>query len=176
MTEQDFTKVLTFLTLISHFGIVIVIIFYFFFRKNLKWFFIHIGRNGIIYSCLVALSSTLGSLYYSEIAGLPPCDLCWYQRIFMYSLVFMLGYAMLRKDGKKIIPYAILHSLVGGAIALFHVLIQFSQKIAATCSFDVSVSCSDQYFVEYGYISIPVIALTAFLLILIPLCISKKYE
>ena len=41
----------------------------------------------IIFICwIIACVSTLGSLFFSEIMELPPCALCWYQRIFMFPL------------------------------------------------------------------------------------------
>ena len=35
----------------------------------------------------VAVVTTLGSLYYSQVIGWLPCELCWYQRICMFRSI-----------------------------------------------------------------------------------------
>src|SRR3989344_1348345 len=65
-----------------------------------------VGERGLLLSFIVAAVATLGSLFYSEIAGYEPCKLCWYQRILMYPLVLVLGIAWQRKD-KNVIPYVL---------------------------------------------------------------------
>ncbi|MDA1515628.1 disulfide bond formation protein B, partial [Bacillus cereus group sp. TH40LC] len=46
--------------------------------------------------CLfISLIATCGSLYFSEILGFTPCNLCWYQRIFMYPLIFLIIISMI---------------------------------------------------------------------------------
>ena len=43
-----------------------------------------ISAHGLLFAFVVVATATLGSLFYSEIAGFEPCKLCWFQRIFMY--------------------------------------------------------------------------------------------
>ncbi|MGR5922655.1 disulfide bond formation protein B [Bacillus pacificus] len=45
----------------------------------------------------ISLIATCGSLYFSEILGFTPCNLCWYQRIFMYPLIFLIIIAMIKR-------------------------------------------------------------------------------
>ncbi|KPC98964.1 Disulfide bond formation protein C [Geobacillus sp. BCO2] len=66
-----------------------------------------------------SLIATLGSLYFSEVLGFIPCDLCWFQRIFMYPQVIILGIAIVRKDAAAA-RYSFTLSLIGGGISLYH--------------------------------------------------------
>lgn len=112
----------------------------------------------------VAATATLGSLYLSEIAHLIPCTFCWYQRIAMYPLVILLGIAAWRTDhGIRI--YAATLAVVGGAIAAYHRLVQYFPDLGgSTCS--TGVPCTAAYFTEFGFVTIPYMAVSGFLLIL----------
>ncbi|KAA0806277.1 disulfide bond formation protein B, partial [Bacillus sp. AY2-1] len=44
----------------------------------------------IYISFFVSFIATIGSLYFSEIKGFIPCELCWYQRIFMYPIPLLI--------------------------------------------------------------------------------------
>jgi disulfide bond formation protein DsbB len=124
-----------------------------------------IAKNAIWMSFVIALISTLGSLFYSEIAGYEPCKLCWYQRILMYPLVIILGIAWKRND-KKIVDYALALSGLGAIIAGYHYYLQLGGKSVLPCSaVGYSVSCSQRFVMSFGYITIPMMALTSFLLI-----------
>ncbi len=75
------------------------------------------------FSWFTAAAATAGSLYFSEIAHLPPCVLCWYQRILMYPLVLIIAVGILRKD--KSLPFYVLPlSILGGGIAFYQYLLQ----------------------------------------------------
>lgn len=111
----------------------------------------------------IALIATLGSLYFSEGLGLEPCKLCWFQRIAMYPLVVVLGVALLRRDAsvwKTALPLAV----IGATVSAYHVAVQFLPEIEVTqCS--ASAPCSLRYFQTFGFVTIPVMAGSAFLLI-----------
>mgnify|MGYP006229334589 CR=1 FL=1 len=177
MNQETVTQIISFLALLSHIGLVIVLISYFVLKEKSNWFWKFLGNNGILFAFLVALSATLGSLYYSEIAKLEPCVMCWYARIAMYPIVIIAGLALFKKKDKSIIPYGILLAVAGMLVNLYHVYLQFGTHIATTCSpFAYSVSCSDTYFVEYGYISFPVLSLTAFVMIIVALLFTRKHS
>ena len=53
---------------------------------------------GLWIAATVALTATLGSLYFSEVAHYVPCRLCWFQRIAMYPLAVVLVIAAVRRD------------------------------------------------------------------------------
>lgn len=114
---------------------------------------------------VVALIATCGSLFYSEIAGYEPCKLCWIQRIFMYPQVLLLGMAWWRKE-RWMLPYVSVLSAVGGVIAGYHYLLQRGVAPAIPCSaVGYSVDCAKVFVMQYGYITIPLMAFTAFALI-----------
>lgn len=118
---------------------------------------------------IVAFVATCGSLYFSDVALWTPCKLCWYQRIFMYPQVFLLGLALWRKD-RNIARYILLLSVIGAGIALWHYGEQvgaalFPAVIDPNVPCDTSgVSCASTPFFHFGYITIPMMALTAFVL------------
>src|SRR5690625_6406755 len=70
-----------------------------------------------------ALIATVGSLFYSEVMGYVPCDLCWIQRIFMYPLVIIYGIAALKKDLYVALSCVIL-SGIGLCVYVFHYCLQ----------------------------------------------------
>lgn len=113
----------------------------------------------------VSTVATLGSLYFSNVLGYEPCRLCWFQRILMYPIAVISGSALfLGKSDLK--DYAMPLALIGAPIAFYHSMIQrFEQFTSAGCSV-TAVSCSTEYTFHYGYITIPVMALTAFLVII----------
>jgi disulfide bond formation protein DsbB len=117
---------------------------------------------GLYFAWLVAIAATSGSLYFSEVRAFVPCSLCWFQRIFMYPLVIILGIASFRQD-KKIIPYVLPLSIVGGLIAAWHVLEENLPALELPIC-NVGVPCSVKYVNYLGFITIPVMSLTAFVL------------
>lgn len=133
-----------------------------------------IGERGVLAAYGLAFVGMLGSLYYSEVALFAPCVLCWYQRIFMYANVFVLG-LMLFKQDKSGIPYAMLLGCVGGLIALYHVMLPLFPQAVTTCSPASSISCAETYFTMFGYITIPVISLTSFAAICGLLFLANRY-
>lgn len=114
---------------------------------------------------LIALTATLGSLFYSDIAGYTPCKLCWYQRILMYPQVLLVGIALFLKD-KKVVFYTLGLSLVGAVIAAYHYAIQLGLSPLTPCSsVGYSVSCAEKFVMQFGYITIPMMSFSAFVLI-----------
>lgn len=113
---------------------------------------------------IVSLAGTLLSLYYSNIVGLEPCTLCWWQRIFLYPQVILAGVALWRND-KNILIYSLWLSAIGAIIAGYQSLLQYGLTSSLPCAAGTTaVSCSKVYFMEFGYITIPLMAFTAFLI------------
>ncbi len=128
------------------------------------------GTRVIGTAWLVALVATAGSLYLSEVAGLVPCRLCWYQRIAMYPLSAILGVAFLRRD-TGVWRYALPLTLIGLSISTYHALVQLRPALeVAPC--EGEVPCSAQYLKVFGFVSIPWMAGGAFLLISVLLCVG----
>jgi disulfide bond formation protein DsbB len=110
----------------------------------------------------VALTTTLGSLYYSEIADFVPCRLCWYQRIAMYPLPLILGIAAWRRDA-DIRWYALPIAGVGAAISVYHSWLQAFPPESGSTFCTPDAPCTARHVWEFGFVSIPFMALTAFL-------------
>ncbi|MEK9158050.1 MAG: disulfide oxidoreductase [Patescibacteria group bacterium] len=123
-----------------------------------------ISKNSLYFAWAIALVATVGSLYFSEIAGYAPCLLCWYQRIFMYPLVIVLGVGLLRRD-RAVALYALPLSLIGLGIALYHNLLQWHIISESLAPCREGISCVDNPVIALNFITIPLISLTAFVLI-----------
>ncbi len=120
---------------------------------------------------LVAAVSTLGSLYYSEIVNLVPCQYCWYQRIAMYPLVVVLGMAAWKRDRTVAVATAPL-AIIGGFISGYHYFLQrFPQFGSGQCS--ATTPCNAAYFKQFGFVSIPYQAFSGFALILLLMAVLR---
>lgn len=110
----------------------------------------------------IALAATLGSLFFSEISDFFPCRLCWFQRIFMYPLAILLLVGALRKDVRAAVQYTFLLPIIGAGFSLYHLYIEANpEKESAGCKVGGG-GCSTKWIDEFGYITIPMLALTAF--------------
>lgn len=111
-----------------------------------------------------SILATMGSLFYSEIMGYTPCELCWIQRIFMYPLVIIYSVALLKRDINITIPGMIL-SLIGLCISLYHYSLQKMWVLKDAGGFCGDIPCNLQYVNYFGFITIPFLAGIAFLII-----------
>ena len=103
----------------------------------------------------VAAVSVAGSLYYSEVAGYPPCEMCWYQRICMYPLVPILAVALARRDARGG-WYALPPAVAGLAVSVYHYQLQVFPGQGSTC--EVHAPCTYQWVDALGFVSIPFMA------------------
>jgi disulfide bond formation protein DsbB len=122
---------------------------------------------------IVSLVDTLGSLYFSEIKGYIPCELCWFQRIAMYPLSIILGIAAYDND-KNMKKYVLPLSIIGGCISIFHYLEQKVPAMSAIKTCTKGVPCNVDYINWLGFITIPFLALIAFSLITLFMLYTKK--
>jgi hypothetical protein len=113
----------------------------------------------------IALIATAGSLFFSEHASFIPCRLCWYQRIGMYPLVVVLLGAAVRRDVRGAVLYGAPLALIGTAVATYHIYIEYHPE-SETPGCRVGAPCTTRWIDEYGYVTIPVLAITAFVAIL----------
>ncbi len=127
-----------------------------------------------ILAFLIAFVAMSGSLFYSEIAKYTPCLLCWWQRIFMYPQTLLIGMGIVKND-KNVADYSIGFSVVGAVIAMYHYYIQLGGKSFFSCAqIGYSSECSQRFTLEFGYVSIPMMALSAFVAIWILMSISRS--
>ena len=124
--------------------------------------------EGRKYVFIVPVVAMAGSLFFSEVARYTPCVLCWYQRIAMYPQAIVLTIAFWKKD-KSFNFYSLVLSLIGAIIATYHYLIQTGTiKEIVPCSLSPqAVDCAQKVSMTFGYITIPMMALSAFLLIIV---------
>lgn len=132
-----------------------------------KWR-LFVARNALHFAFTAALIATSGSLFFSEIAGYEPCKLCWFQRIFMYPLAVMFAIAIWKKD-VQVKRYALPLAAIGAPIAAYHYGLQAYNAIspiASSCS-ATGPSCASTPIMTFGFITIPFMALVAFLIIIV---------
>ena len=123
-------------------------------------------ENRLFAAWATSFLATMGSLYFSEIREYAPCELCWYQRIFMYPIVILLAAAIIKKDAKAAFYSATL-SGIGGLISIYHYgaqKIDFMSETSPSCGL---VPCTGEYINWLGFITIPLLAFTAFVIIFV---------
>jgi disulfide bond formation protein DsbB len=141
--------------------------------KHMNKIFTYIQKNALHIALIQALVATLGSLYLSDIKGYAPCVLCWYQRIAMYTLVPILIIGYFRGD-EKVYHYVTPIAFVGWLFALYHNLL-YTGIISAKESCSYGISCTTKYVEYFGFITIPLMSLTAFSFILICATVYRRW-
>ncbi len=117
---------------------------------------------------VVAAVATGGSLFYSEIAGFFPCELCWYQRICMYPLSILTLVLAARADTRAA-RYLLPLPLVGAGVSIYHMLIAYGAIAEPNaCVQSAPGGCAINWISpeSFGYLTIPTLALTGFLLLI----------
>ncbi len=116
----------------------------------------------LVFGCWVVASlSTLGALFFSEIMELPPCVLCWYQRIFMFPLVLLLPVGLFPFDA-RVVRYALPLALAGWLVSLFQVLLVVGLIPEAIRPCTQGVPCSEVQIQWLGFVNIPLLSFIAF--------------
>ncbi len=128
---------------------------------------------GVDAAWIIAVVATAGSLYYSEVAGFEPCLLCWYQRIAMYPLVVILGTAALRNDRAGGRRFALPLAAIGGVLSAYHYLLQRFPDLETSATCGVGIPCSAVWVERFGFITIPYMALSAFVMIVVFLAVAR---
>jgi Disulfide bond formation protein DsbB len=131
-----------------------------------------LGQVALPLAFCVALTCTLGSLYLSEVAKFPPCELCWFQRILMYPQVVILGIAMVRRDA-AVKWYSLPLVLIGLGISTYHYLVErFPDTVSFSCN--TEVPCSTVWVWKFHFLSIPAMAGIGFALIAVLLLLARS--
>ena len=129
------------------------------------------SQGALFLAGFVALFSMMASLYLSEIVHFIPCKLCWYQRIIMYPLAFLLLFAGFRSDyGIRI--YGLAMAGFGAFISIYHYQLQLFPEQGSSCGLDAS--CAYKWIEVFGFITIPLLALGSFFLISMLLVITPR--
>ncbi|HXH75752.1 MAG TPA: disulfide oxidoreductase [Bacteriovoracaceae bacterium] len=135
-------------------------------QKDNAWYFLFVAW-------VMALVSTMGSLFFSEVMKYPPCVLCWYQRICMYPLVPLLLVGLFPFD-RRVFKFSMPILLIGWVIAFYHNLLYYKilPESAAPCV--QGISCTTAHIEWLGFITIPLLSLTAFSLIIFLLILTFR--
>jgi disulfide bond formation protein DsbB len=169
------TQIFTVLTVLSHvvfLFIIAALIFRIAWGKEIIAF---ISKWATSLSLLVAALGVSGSLLYSNLVGFEPCELCWWQRIFLFPQAVIFLIAVIKKDVKAF-WYAAPLSVLGGIVALYHTYIQLGGESSVLPCTSAGGACAKVYVLEQGYITIPTMALTVFLYILLFALIHRVRE
>lgn len=121
-----------------------------------EWF----ASWGLWLGFLVTLAAATISLAHAHVFGLPPCDLCWWQRIFIYPQIVLFGIAALRKDA-SIALYSIALTILGAGIGLYHHALQMFPGAGIPCP-ATGPSCAQILYLQFGYITYPMLSLSLF--------------
>ncbi len=119
--------------------------------------------------------ATLGSLFFSEVVGVPVCELCWYQRIAMYPLVLVLAIGLLPYD-PRVLRYATGLAGAGWLIALFQVLLVAGVIPESAQPCVQGIPCSETHILLLGFLNIPTLSLLTFSLIGVLLFSAHRME
>jgi disulfide bond formation protein DsbB len=135
-----------------------------------------IDKHYLTLGFIISLSAALFSLVYSEIIGFVPCYLCWYQRVFLFPVVFIFGAAIWTRD-RKVVKYVLPLLGVGFVISVYqNFFYYFGETSSLPC--DASgVSCYQHLISEFGgYISIPMLALSSFVGLISVVLVAHFYK
>ena len=131
------------------------------------------GWTYLLSAWAIALVSTFGALFIGEVMLMVPCTLCWYQRIAMFPLVFVLGMACYSDDRRGAV-YAMPLALSGLLIAAYHTLLVAGLVPKAWVPCGAGVSCTDQKLEILNGIPIPWLSLAAFTALTLLLIVYLK--
>ena len=157
MSVREFARFTALLSIVAAVGAVVIALL----RARLAAAFT--TRMALSGAWVVATSATVGSLIFSEGYGLEPCRLCWYQRIGMYPLVLLLLIGIVAAD-RSIWRYTVPLAAAGSLVSIYHLLVQWTPAETEACQ--VGVPCSLRYVEEFGFVTIPFMALAGFLAIM----------
>ena len=110
---------------------------------------------------LIASASTLGALFFGEVMRLPPCSLCWYQRIFMFPLALILPFGLFPFD-RSVVRAALPLAGLGALVAAFHVLLVAGVISERLEPCKQGVPCSETVSEWFGFVTIPLLSFAAF--------------
>jgi disulfide bond formation protein DsbB len=113
---------------------------------------------------VVSATATAGSLFFSEVAHFVPCELCWYQRICMYPLSLLTLLIAVHGD-YRVARYLLPLPVVGAGVSIFHLLVE-NHVVATPRGCQIGAGCTVKWINEFGYMTIPTLALTAFVLLI----------
>jgi disulfide bond formation protein DsbB len=154
----------------------LLVFFLLFFRSKKGVLLDFIEKHFLVIGFLVSLAASLFSLVYSEVINFIPCQLCWFQRIFLFPQVFLFGIALWNRD-RSIVKYSTPLLCVGFVISVYQNFIYYFGNSSGVPCDTSGISCYQHLINEYnGYISIPMLALTSFFVLLVTNLVVHFYK
>ena len=132
-------------------------------------------KHSLPLAWIQAVLALVGSLFFSLVMELPPCDLCWYQRICIYPLIIIIGVGIIRKD-RNFLYYALPLAVIGWFFALYHNLLYYHIIPESFAPCRLGVSCTTHYYEWFGFVSIPLLSFVSFSFILFCLLGYRKHS
>ncbi len=174
---ETFNYILALATIGLQFIIIVCAIAYIFFRSRTNPILLLCKKYGVLFAFSIALGSVALSLFYSEVIGFTACELCWVQRFFIYPQLVLMSLALFRPK-KILINLSILLAFLGMLVSIYHVYVENGGESSLSCVTGGigAVSCAARYVYEFGYITIPVMALTAQVAIIVVLMIYRYFS
>jgi disulfide bond formation protein DsbB/mono/diheme cytochrome c family protein len=133
-------------------------------------------RYGLYIALTVAWVAMSGSYYMSEVLDWTPCWWCWMQRIAMYPNALILALGLILKD-RKLPALSLGLAGVGIPMSIWHILIQKVPAFTKLETCKPGESCSVDYLIRVGipFVTIPMLALTAFVIIAVLCLIALRH-
>jgi len=142
-------------------------------EKSKNFYLDFINKHFLVLCFFISLFSSIFPLVYSEIIHFAPCVLCWWQRVFMFPTLFLFAVALWDRD-RRVIRYATPLLAIGFLISVYHNFNYYFAESSSSAPCDASgVSCYQHIVSVFGgYISIPMMALSAFVALLTVLAVA----
>ena len=171
-------KILSLGTIFLQILIALIAINLILFRSPNNKILLFFKKYTFFFGFFVALGAVALSLFYSGIVGYPPCELCWIQRIFLYPQLILFSMELYKRD-RSIIDFSIVFAIFGSLVSIYHIYIESGGSSSLGCAALTpsnvnQVSCAIRYIYEFGYITMPIMALTLSLFI-ISILLNYKY-
>lgn len=128
----------------------------------------------LVFACwLIAMAALFGSLFFSEVMGLEPCVLCWWQRLFIYPLAVLFLVGLFPFD-RSVVRYTLPLAVIGLGFAVYHYLVYsgFIPESLQPCG--EKLSCAEVNLELMGFVTIPMLSIFAYSAIIMLLLIFRK--
>jgi len=127
-----------------------------------------LAKHALLLTFILSAAGLLGSLFYSDIIGYPPCELCWWLRIFLYPQVIILLLAFRTRDvgvRSMVRLQSLVFSVFGFAVSFYQLMVVNGYVPLPACA-ATGVSCARNYVTVFGWVTIPIMALSSFLAVM----------
>lgn len=120
----------------------------------------------------ISLAAVVGALVYQLGYFTPVCELCWWQRVFLFPTLVISGAALYTRSRDAHVPIAIL-SVFGLAYALYHYYYHYQglvlgNVLSLPCSTGgLLPACTESPILTFGFVTIPLMGASTFAVLLI---------